>query len=167
MKRIYIALLAVLAGLLIGAGTVYAGVNTIPPKVVVKVRGEVIQTARVHEFDWYYASEDGWIYSADRPPGAPEPAYKYPKLVTTKSVKLHFVLRYPVRPERLYVRTHAGEFIGVNVYPVRNANGKVVAWGAGFYRTGHVRYVVRAKWPKAEGQSYGAATYLVNLKSAA
>jgi hypothetical protein len=164
MRRIYIALLAVLAGLLIGAGTVYAGVNTIPPKVVVKVRGEVIQTARVHEFDWYYAGEDGWIYSADRPPGAPELAYKFPKLKTTESLKLHFVLRYPVRPERFYIRTFGGDFIGHTLYPVRNENGKVVAWGGGFYRTGHHRYVIRVKWPKAEGQSYGAATYLTHLK---
>jgi hypothetical protein len=164
MKRIYIALLAVLAGLLIGSGVAYAGINTIPPKVVVKTQGKVIQTARVHEFDWYFENDGEWIYSADRPPGAPEPAYKFPTVKTYESVKVNVILRYPVQPEKLYIRTFGGDFLGRKLYPVRNENGKVVAWGAYFYRTGHHRYVIRAKWPKAEGQSYGAATYLAHLK---
>jgi hypothetical protein len=160
MKRIYIAVLAVLAGLLIGTGAVYAGVNTVPPKVVVKSNGKVIQTARVHAHSWYYYNNGEYVYSEST-----APSFKYPKVATMESVKLNIYLRYPVRPERVYLRTHAGRFIGVGLTPIENENGKVVAWKAGTYRNYHHRYVLFVRWPETEGRSYGTATYTMNLKA--
>ena len=166
-------LLTVLAGVVLGftfvsAAFAASAYREEPPEAVVKVEGKTVQHAAIHEYDWYYSYEDGgWSYIADRAPGDPEPAYVYPKVTTAESVKVHVVVRFPEKPEKFYVRTKDGDFIGRALYPVKAENGKTVAWGAYFYRAGHHRYVVRVKWakqPETE-KSYGAVTYLAHLKT--
>jgi hypothetical protein len=168
MRKVLYILLTVLAGLLLSATAALAvGVSSSePPEAYVKVDGKVIQHMNMHEFDWYYEAEDGWAYTADRAPGAPEPAYVFPKLKTAESVKVNIIVRYPDKPEKFYVRTKDGQFISRALYPIKAESGKVVAWGAYFYRNGHHRYVVRVKWEQGkEGHSYGAVTYLAHLKT--
>jgi hypothetical protein len=170
MRKNYIAILAVLAGLLLSATTALAvGVSSSePPEAYVKVDGKVVQHMNIHEFDWYYEYADGgFSYTADRPPGAPEPPYVFPKVKTAGNVKVHVIVRYPDKPEKFYVRTKDGDFISRALYPIKAENGKVVAWGAYFYRNGHHRYVVRVKWAHVPGSehSYGAVTYLAHLKT--
>jgi len=166
MRRGLLALLAVLAGVLLATtAALAAGVTSSePPEAYVKVNGKNVQHMNIHEYDWYYEAEDGWAYTADRAPGAPEPPYVFPK-VKPAEVKIDIVIRYPDKPQKLYVRTKDGDFIGRALYPIKSEKGKTVAWGAYFFRTGHHRYVVWVKWAKgSEGHSYGNVTYLAHLK---
>jgi hypothetical protein len=161
MRRIYVALLAVLAGLLTATGAVYAGINTIPPKVIVKSEGQYLQTARVHGHDWYYYNGSEYVHSDGK-----AASYHFPPVKAADSTKINLVFRFPARPENVYVRTLNRDFIAhTRFFPIKNENGKVVAWRTYFYRVGNHRYIINAKWAKAEGQSYGTAVYTAHVKT--